>query len=681
VILSDRSIREAIESGRLGIDPFDPALIQPSSIDVRLDNKFLVFRNTKRAYIDVKQPAEDLMELIEVGPDEPMFLHPHEFVLGSTLERVRIPNDLVGRLEGRSSLGRLGVVIHSSLPYDAPVLFLDEGGVLANRPIGELVQKRLRGSVVGFNKDTFEVAFHEITDWFEELPDKIFEVRLESGRAVHVTAGHNLFTLDRHGDIMRTPTRALSPGTRVAIPARIPDPSSETPRVHLTDLLPRHMQRQLVCRGPLVDSMLSSRASELKRRLYQAGQSPTYWLRQRKLPLPILQQLFGEVPVPLGEADRLAYLGSPHSLPAVIPVDTDVAWLIGLYVADGYRRRKQVNFANTDQRILNRVESVLRRLGQPIYRDSGAVTCCSMLLASLFQALEMGNGAPSKRIPHGALGWTRLLLESLVEGMLDGDGSIRAERDCLWTTSQARVADVLLLCARLGRRAVTQVSQRRPGQHPLHVVSIAKNRHKVLPAVPTPTTLLVDARASVGLTQLQASRLCGYTHATSLNNVERRAAGGAVRVATLERLLDTYVTVAETSHAGPLERLARLAGSDLLWDKVVEVVDTGRFEPVFDLEVKPRDGAHVENFLAGHGGVFVSNTAGFLDPAFEGHVTLEISNLANLPIALYPRMRIGQISFVEMTTPAERPYGPGRGSKYSGQQLPTASRLYLDFLK
>jgi dCTP deaminase len=77
--------------------------------------------------------------------------------------------------------------------------------------------------------------------------------------------------------------------------------------------------------------------------------------------------------------------------------------------------------------------------------------------------------------------------------------------------------------------------------------------------------------------------------------------------------------------------------------------------------------------------VVIHSTAGFIDPAFVGHVTLEISNLANLPIALYPGMRIGQLSFSLMTTPAERPYGPGRGSKYSGQKLPTASRLYLDF--
>jgi dCTP deaminase len=138
VILSDRSINEAIASGRLGIEPFDPMLVQPSSIDVRLDNKFLVFRNTKRAFIDVKQPADDFMELIEVGQDEPMFLHPHEFVLGSTIERVKMPDDLVGRLEGRSSLGRLGVVIHSTAGYLDPAF---EGHVtleisnLANLPV------------------------------------------------------------------------------------------------------------------------------------------------------------------------------------------------------------------------------------------------------------------------------------------------------------------------------------------------------------------------------------------------------------------------------------------------------------------------------------------------------------------------------------------------------------------
>ena len=152
MILSDRSIKEAVASGRLGIDPYDPTLVQPSSIDVRLDNKFLVFRNTKRAFIDVKQPADDLMEMIEVGPEEPMFLHPHEFVLGNTIERVRMPDDLVARLEGRSSLGRLGIVIHSTAGFVDPCF---EGHLtleisnLANLPIA--LYPRMRIGQISFS--------------------------------------------------------------------------------------------------------------------------------------------------------------------------------------------------------------------------------------------------------------------------------------------------------------------------------------------------------------------------------------------------------------------------------------------------------------------------------------------------------------------------------------------------
>jgi dCTP deaminase len=119
VVLSDKSIRELLENGRIEIDPYDPALLQPSSVDVRVDRFFRVFRNSRYPYIDVKQEQEDLTEMVEVG-DEPFILHPGEFVLGSTLERVKLPDDLVARLEGKSSLGRLGLLIHSTAGFIDP---------------------------------------------------------------------------------------------------------------------------------------------------------------------------------------------------------------------------------------------------------------------------------------------------------------------------------------------------------------------------------------------------------------------------------------------------------------------------------------------------------------------------------------------------------------------------------
>jgi dCTP deaminase len=117
VVLSDNTIRAEIEAERIVMDPFDPGLVQPSSIDVRVDNRFRVFQNSRYPYIDVRQPMEDLTELVTVEGDEPFILHPGEFVLGQTLERVTLPNDLVARLEGKSSLGRLGLLIHSTAGF------------------------------------------------------------------------------------------------------------------------------------------------------------------------------------------------------------------------------------------------------------------------------------------------------------------------------------------------------------------------------------------------------------------------------------------------------------------------------------------------------------------------------------------------------------------------------------
>jgi dCTP deaminase len=117
MILSDRDLKIELESGRVVVDPFGVNAIQPSSIDLRIGRHFRIFANTRYPYIDVRKPMEDLTELVEVTGEEPFILHPGEFVLGTTLERVAIPDDLVGRLEGKSSLGRLGLLIHSTAGF------------------------------------------------------------------------------------------------------------------------------------------------------------------------------------------------------------------------------------------------------------------------------------------------------------------------------------------------------------------------------------------------------------------------------------------------------------------------------------------------------------------------------------------------------------------------------------
>ncbi len=120
MVLSDRSILDAIAAGRIVIDPFDRSCLQPASVDLRLDGAFRVFRHSRHAFIDVANDLDDLTELVEARPGEPFMLHPGEFVLGSTLERVTLGGDIVGRLEGKSSLGRLGLLTHVTAGFCDP---------------------------------------------------------------------------------------------------------------------------------------------------------------------------------------------------------------------------------------------------------------------------------------------------------------------------------------------------------------------------------------------------------------------------------------------------------------------------------------------------------------------------------------------------------------------------------
>jgi dCTP deaminase len=120
VLLSDRDIKAEIDGGRVRLEPYDEVMVQPSSIDVRLDKFFRLFDNHKYPFIDPAQDQPDLTRLIEVERDEPFILHPGEFVLGSSYEVVTLPDDLAARLEGKSSLGRLGLVTHSTAGFVDP---------------------------------------------------------------------------------------------------------------------------------------------------------------------------------------------------------------------------------------------------------------------------------------------------------------------------------------------------------------------------------------------------------------------------------------------------------------------------------------------------------------------------------------------------------------------------------
>ena len=176
MLLSDRDIRAELEAGRIVIDPFVPDAVQPSSVDLHLGNRFRVFRNNRTAVIDPREEQPELTELVEIAGEEPFILHPNEFVLGATFERVALPEDLVARLEGKSSLGRLGLLIHSTAGYVDPgwegTLTLELSNV-ANLPIklydgmkiGQISFQRLSSAVeVGYGDARIGSKYRGQTD-------------------------------------------------------------------------------------------------------------------------------------------------------------------------------------------------------------------------------------------------------------------------------------------------------------------------------------------------------------------------------------------------------------------------------------------------------------------------------------------------------------------------------------
>jgi deoxycytidine triphosphate deaminase len=529
VVLSDESIREQLESGGIVIDPLGEDALQPSSVDLRVDRFFRVFRNDTTPYIDPKKSQEDLTELVEVSEQGAFILHPGEFVLGSTLERVSLPNDLVARLEGKA------------LAVDTPVPTPNGW-----KTIGEIA-----------------------------IDDEVFS---PDGRPTCVVDVSEVLTGQRCHEVV------FSDGTAVVADSR------HQWEVHTSDDR-RHGTGSRILT-----------TEELARNLRKPSGEARYRVEQCR-----------------------AVQYSPKSL----PIDP---YVLGVWIGDGTSTKAEIT--SVDEPILAQVENA----GYAVHKASGPIAyriggtghsrdrrtgryARNGSLSSKLRALRLlGDKHLPAEYLHGSISQRRALLE----GLMDTDGYVDELGRCDLTTVNEPLAEQYReLIASLGHR----------------------------PVVATKTAMLN-----------------GRNHGPKYE-------------------------VTFTPHE-PVFRLPRkLIRQELSLrrrQRVRTIVDVRRTAsvPVRCIEVADKRGAFLmtEAFITTHNsslgrlGLLIHSTAGFVDSGFTGHLTLELSNVANLPIAIYPGMKIGQISFLRMTTEAAVPYGSEETkSKYQGQRGPTPSRYYLNF--
>ncbi|HUQ79441.1 MAG TPA: dCTP deaminase [Patescibacteria group bacterium] len=531
-VLSDRDIRTALEAGGIAIRPYDPADLQPSSVDLHLDRSFRVFRNNRYPFIDVRAPQPDLTELLTVTDDEPFVLHPGEFVLGQTLEWVELPNDLVARLEGKA------------LALDTPVPTPGGWRTMADLEPGDTV----------FDETGAPTLVVAATEAMLGRPCR--EVTFSDGTRIVADAEHQWVTIDetgrRHGR------------SRV--------------EVRTTDAIARSIRSN----------------GALNHHVPVAGpvQYPT------RLDLPI-------EPYTLG-----AWLGDGTTTAAAIPsVDDEILEQIS---GDGYPVRRLAYTPHLYS---------IGAAGRTRDPDSGRFAR-NGTLSSQLRNLGMREGKSVPR-PYLEAGIEQRL--ALLQGLMDADGFVDdVSGRCEFTSINEGLADAVVeLASSLGFRPFK-----------------------------------TEGRATLNGTHEGATYRVKFTPDRPVFRLPRK--------------------------------LARQKPADVRYHRfrAIDVIREVASVPVRCIQVASPRGVFLasRSFIPTHNsslgrlGLLIHSTAGYVDPGWKGNLTLELSNVANLPIALYFGMKIGQISFFEMSSPVERPYGSASlGSKYQGQSEPTASAFHRDF--
>jgi dCTP deaminase len=664
MILSDADIRRRLENGDLGIDPLaDPDLqIQPASVDLRLGREFLEFQHTNIPCIhpDSEREIDEYVDETVVEEGKEFILHPDDFVLGTTIERVEIPPDLIAHVEGRSSLGRLAIVVHASLPSDEEVLLWTPEDGFGFHEIGDVVENKRPARAVAFDPQTLRVSTHRVTDYITNPTKRIYRVRLTSGREVHVTKDHNLFTLDDHGGVTRIASEDAE-GQHVMVPATLPDSPGRTGEIDMLDVLDPG-DTTLYASDGLGEVDWSSVPAGSRRQYNAQDSAPMDALPRTETPDQI----------------EVAFKQSDTRLPRHVTLSPELGWALGFYVVEGSARRKQLQVSHTEREHLDRFAEFFdqydARLSWYETDRTTTLTVCSALWSKVFR--ELAGSGQDKTIPECAFDWPTDVLHALLDGLLDGEGYRRETRDTLYTASPELANRAAYLGTRLG--LLTSVYSRERKAHiprsdvdwsgEMWAVDFGADAHNGGQYVPVPNELLCEYRRRAGMRMIDAAKAMDYSSKSSISNVENEEYG-TVKRDTLERFRDAY-----TDAGVDTSRLDQILDGGVRFEEVVAVEETDRVEPTYDLEVQP-NGQTIENFLGGRGGIFLSNTAGLCDPGYRGQITLELSNLGAAPVALSPGMRISQLTFTRLTSPAERPYGDERNSKYQGQAGPQASRI------
>ncbi len=529
----------------------------------------------------------------------------------------------------------------SSLPYDEKILIKSENGLELVK-IGELVEEQIDEGMkenkltiygssvsscsnnknikaVSFDPKDYKIKTFLITGFMKHKPQKVYRVRLSSGRSVRVTQHNNLFSLDKDGYLVPKATKSFSVGDRVCVAGNLPVENC-TEEIDLSEFFPTG---NLFVRG---DEKFGIKLMEIKQELKAIAKirdknpdAAYNWIKRKELPLDVFNKIKNNFDREVSSTLRIGGWSRRNNIPLILKLDNDILWFLGLYVAEGSCVRKdygcyytnRVIITNSRKDIENKIKTIGKRMGLNFSRNKCDIKVESKPFALFIKKLKLGSSAQEKSVPDFILKLGKEKIVNFLQGYIDGDGSvdkITGTTNCE-TISPYLAEGLMYSTAALGIPSRNSIISRKHNSKtgkPLktfnihwQTVSKKSSRLEELPNTNLEIgSLLKSARTKFGLKKSELAKLCKVSSCV-ISQIESGVVKN-IRKTTLKKIVYRFANSSE------ILRLRKLVESDLWFDKVVKIEECN-VEDVYDVEVMP-DGKEVQNFIGGYGGIILHNT-------------------------------------------------------------------------
>ncbi len=530
----------------------------------------------------------------------------------------------------------------SSLPYDEKILVKSENG-LELIEIGKLVESQIKeghetGKIsihestvsshsnkelikaVSFDPKDYKIKPFTITGFMKHKPQKVYKVKLTSGRHVKVTEYHNFFSLNENGQLSPKSTNALSVGDKICVAGNLPVEDSMD-RINMSEILSEH--KGLFVSGSEKFSEFLYKEKETVKNIAamrNKNSDRAYnWLRRKKIPLDVFNEIKHKLNKGVLEELKIGGWSRRNNMPLLLNLDKDLMWLIGFYVAEGSCVRKdygiysvnRVIVTNTQNKLEKKVKEIGSRIGLKFSRSKADIKVDSKAFALLIKKLSLGDSAQEKRVPDFILKLNKGKIGAFLDGYIAGDGSLNSmtgTTNC--ETVSPYLAEGLMystLAVKIPSRNCTVLRKynAKTGK-PLKTINVhwqtSPLRSSRLEELPNQNCeigiLLKKSREKSDMSLRELAKKCDV----NLSVIYEIESGKVknVRRSTINKIINNL------NKSEEFDALKKIIESDIWFDEV-EKIEEVSMEPVYDIEVMP-DGNEVQNFIGGYGGIILHNT-------------------------------------------------------------------------